>query len=97
LFEAKVLIVWLFLIGERISIARGMGDNTKAQENNFTLNGSKELGVEVSFPELARICLAENDRRLSIYDPRLKRPRFVPAMIRLALKFAGKPQPAEAN
>jgi hypothetical protein len=97
LFEAKVLIVWLFLIGERISIARGMGDASKAQENNFTLNGSKELGVEVTFPELARICLAENDRRLSIYDPRLKRPRFVPAMIRLALKFAGKPQPAEAN
>jgi len=97
LFEAKVLIVWLFLIGERISLARGMGDKSKAQENNFTLNGSKELGVEVSFPELAHICLAENDRRLSVYDPRLKRPRFVPAMIRLALKFAGKPQPARAS
>jgi len=97
LFEAKVLIVWLVLIGERISLARGMGDSTKAQENNFTLNGSKELGVEVTFPELARICLAENDRRLSVYDPRLKQPRFVPAMIRLALKFAGKPQPARAN
>ncbi len=26
LFEAKVLIVWMFLIGERISMARGMGD-----------------------------------------------------------------------
>jgi hypothetical protein len=88
LFEVKVILVWLFLIGERISIARGMGDNTKAQENNFTLNGSKELGVEVSFPELARICLAENDRRLAPYDPRLMRPRFVPAMIRLALRFA---------
>lgn len=92
LFEAKVLIVWLFLIGERISLARGMGDNSKAQENNFTLNGSRELGVEVSFPELARICLAENDRRLAPYDQRLKRPKFVPAMIRLALRFAGKPK-----
>jgi hypothetical protein len=92
LFEAKVLIVWMFLIGERISMAKGMGDdNTKAQENNFTLNGSKELGVEVTFPELARICLAENDRRLAPYDPRLIRPRFVPAMMRLALKFAGRP------
>ena len=88
-FEAKVLTVWMFLIGERISMARGMGDNTKAQENNFTLNGSKELGVEVTFPQLARICLAENDRRLAPYDPRLIRPRFVPAMIRLALRFAG--------
>ena len=75
--------------------AKGMGaDNTKAQENNFTLNGSKELGVEVTFPELARICLAENDRRLGVYDPRLIRPKFVPAMMRLALKFAGKPKPA---
>jgi uncharacterized protein YaeQ len=97
LFELKVLVVWLFLIGERISIARGMGDNSKAQENNFTLNGSKELGVEVSFPELARICLAENDRRLSVYDQRLKRPKFVPAMIRLALRFTGKPQAAGAS
>jgi len=90
LFEAKVLVVWMFLIGERISMARGMGDdNTKAQENNFTLNGSKELGVEVTFPQLARICLAENDRRLAVYDQRLIRPRFVPAMMRLALRFAG--------
>ncbi|MFD1612501.1 ferritin-like domain-containing protein [Sphingomonas tabacisoli] len=89
LFEAKVLIVWLFLIGERISMARGMGGNTKAQENNFTLNGSKELGVEVSFPELARICLAESDRRLKPYDPRLIRPRFVPGAMRLALRLMG--------
>jgi hypothetical protein len=82
--------VWLFLIGERISMAKGMGQNTKAQESNFTLNGSKELGVEVTFPQLAAICLAENDRRLAPYDSRLIRPRFVPAMIRLALRFAGK-------
>lgn len=92
-FAAKIAWVWCLLIGERISMARGMGDgNTTAEENNFTLNGSKELGVEVSFPELARICLAENDRRLAPYDTRLVRPRFVPAMMRLALKFAPKPK-----
>ncbi len=95
LFEAKVIAVWAALILERISMARGMGeDNSKAQENNFTLNGSKELGVEVTFPELARICLAENDRRLAPYDERLIRPRFVPACMRLALRFAGKPKKA---
>jgi hypothetical protein len=89
-FEAKVVAVWIALIFERIDMAKGMGkDNSKAQENNFTLNGSKELGVEVTFPELARICLAENDRRLAPYDKRLIRPRFVPAMMRLALRFAG--------
>lgn len=86
-FEAKVAAVWAFLIWERLGMARDMEKSPKAQDNNFTLSGSKELGVEVSFGELARICLAENDRRLSVYDPRLIRPRFVPSMIRLALRF----------
>ncbi len=90
-FEGKVLAVWAFLIWERIDMAKGMGDNTKARENNFTMNGSKELGVEITFPELAAICLAENDRRLSAYDKRLLRPRFVPGAMRLALRFMRKP------
>ena len=89
-FEAKVIAVWVFLIGERVSMAKGMTGSSKAQENNFTLNGSKELGVELSFPELARICLEENDRRLAPYDRRLLRPRLVPGVIRLALRLAGK-------
>lgn len=95
-FELKVMWVWLFLFLERIDMARGMGDNTKAQENNFTLNGSKELGVEVSFAELAAICLSENDRRLAPYDARLIRPKFVPGMMRLILRIMGKPVPAAA-
>ncbi|WP_395397037.1 ferritin-like domain-containing protein [Novosphingobium sp. BL-8A] len=95
-FELKVLAVWMFLIWERIDMAKGMGkDNTRAQENNFTLNGSKELGVEISFPELARLCLAENDRRLSAYDKRLIRPRFVPGAIRFVLRFIKGPKAGE--
>jgi hypothetical protein len=85
-FELKVLAVWLFLVGERIGLAGKMESSEKAQDYNFTLNGSKELGVEVTFRELARICLAENDRRLAPYDARLIRPVFVPNMIRLALR-----------
>jgi len=88
-FEAKVVLVWLFLIWERIDIAKGMGDNSTAQKSNFTLNGSKELGVEVTFPQLAAICLAENDRRLRAYDSRLIRPRLVPGVMRLILKLVG--------
>lgn len=93
-FRLKILAVWVYLIWERIDMAKGMGDNSRAQNSNFTLNGSKELGVEVTFAELARICLAENDRRIAPYDRRLIRPRFVPAMMRLALKFAPAPKPA---
>ena len=89
-FELKVVAVWLFLIAERIGIAGDMEKSEKAQDNNFTLNGSKELGVEVTFSGLAEICLKENDRRLAQYDPRLIRPNFVPNMVRLALKVMGK-------
>jgi hypothetical protein len=89
-FELKVVAVWIALILERISIARGMGGNSRAQDNNFTLRGSRELGVEISFAELAGICLAENDRRLRDYDPRLIRPKLVPACLRLALRLLGR-------
>ena len=93
-FEAKVMAVWLFLIAERIGLAGDMEKSEKAQDNNFTLNGSKELGVEISFAGLAQVCLKENDRRLAPYDPRLIRPVFVPAMIRLICRFL--PRPAAA-
>lgn len=95
-FELKVLAVWIFLIAERVGIAGDMEKSEKAQDNNFTLNGSKELGVEITFAGLAAICLKENERRLAAYDPRLVRPKFVPAMIRLALKFMRKPALAGA-
>lgn len=100
-FEAKVLGVWLFLILERMSFAQGMGANPKGEDTNFTLNGSKELGIEITFTELAAICLAENDRRIEIYDKRLLRPRFVPGAIRRVLKVIrwwnrGRDAPAPA-
>jgi hypothetical protein len=84
-FQLKIIAVWIALIWERIDMAKGMGDNPRARDNNFTLHGSKELGVEVTFSELAALCLAENARRLAPYDARLIRPRLVPAMLRLAL------------
>jgi hypothetical protein len=92
LFALKILAVWAFLIWERIGIARGVAGavgtdagQAARQDNNFTLNGSKAVGdVDLSPAELAEICLAENDRRLSGYDPRLRRPTVVPRLARLA-------------
>jgi len=86
-FELKVLAVWLFLIWERIDIARAVEGGSNAADNNFTLTGSKQLGVNISFKRLAEICLYENERRLAPYDKRLIRPVFVPKMIRLTLRF----------
>jgi hypothetical protein len=84
-FELKVLAVWLFLVWERIGIARDMGNGV--QDNNFTMTGAKSVGNDIKVAELIDICLAENQRRMSAYDPRLLRPALVPAMARLARRF----------
>jgi hypothetical protein len=84
-FELKVLAVWLFLIWERIGIARDMGSGV--QDNNFTVTGAKSVGDDINVATLIDICLAENDRRMSAYDKRLLRPALVPALARLARRF----------
>ena len=105
LFSAKVLAVWIFLIGERIGIARGVGgagsagSGTAPQDNNFTLTGSKAVGaVDFSAAALIDICLEENERRLAGYDPRLLRPNFVPRLMRFVRRFVRRripmPDPA---
>lgn len=80
-FELKVLAIWACLVWERIGIASNMDHGV--QDSNFTVNSADQLGVDLSPAELVDICLAENDRRLSVYDSRLLRPTFVPAMVRL--------------
>jgi hypothetical protein len=84
-FELKVLAVWAFLIWERIGIARDVGNGV--QDNNFTVTGASAVGADIDVGELMQICLAENDRRMAAYDPRLLRPRTVPALVRFATRF----------
>ncbi|MBV9043481.1 MAG: ferritin-like domain-containing protein [Alphaproteobacteria bacterium] len=93
-FELKVLAVWAFLIWERIGIASDVSHGQ--QDNNFTVNGASQLGGDdIDVFKLMDTCLREDSRRLGIYDPRLKRPRFVPFMIRTFRRFIG-PKPATA-
>ena len=98
-FAIKILAVWAFLIWERIGIARGVGEAAGAgashtpQDNNFTMTGSKSLAaVDLSAAGLIDICLAENDRRLAGYDPRLLRPNVVPRLMRCARRLMGLAQ-----
>ena len=84
-FELKVLAVWLFLIWERIGIARDVGSGV--QDNNFTVTGAKQIGADINVAQLIELCLSENSRRMSRYDGRLLRPRAVPALARLARRL----------
>ncbi len=84
-FELKVLAVWLFLIWERIGIARDVGHGV--QDNNFAVTGAKSVGDELSIGGLIELCLAENRRRMSPYDRRLLRPAVVPRLAGLARRL----------
>jgi hypothetical protein len=87
-FWLRVAAVWIFLVGERIGLARGAGRGAAAQDNNFTLTGSKAVAdIDLSAAALFDLCLAENERRMAGYDSRLLRPRVVPSLVRLLRRF----------
>ena len=83
---------WIILkqLWSRVKTARTLGGSPPArQENparaadeNFTLSAHQELGEDVTLHKLLGLCLRENEARLAPYDPRLLRPRLVPAMAR---------------
>ena len=54
-------------------------------QDGFTLKSHSAFG-DFSLRSFLETCLAENDRRLSLYDPRLLRPMLVPSVIRRVVK-----------
>ncbi|MDE2148588.1 MAG: ferritin-like domain-containing protein [Gammaproteobacteria bacterium] len=86
-FLVKTLAVWVFLIWERIGIARGLDGQGEMRDANFTATGAEQIGVDINPRELLEICLAENQRRMAGYDTRLPRPRLVPFFARLASRL----------
>jgi hypothetical protein len=98
-FWAKIAACWVRLVKERIGLARGIGatKDEKPQDNNFTLTGGKAVAdVDLPIAALLDICLAENDRRMAGYDPRLLRPVAVPRLVRFARRFMRAPRPSAA-
>ena len=101
-FWATVAAVWVFLVWERIGLARSVGASQAEapQDNNFTLTGSKAVAdIDLSIGALIDVCLEENDRRLAGYDPRLLRPKVMPSVVRLIRRFVRAPrsQPAATS
>lgn len=95
----RMVGVWVRLVRERLGFARGIGagKDEKPQDNNFTVTGSKAVAdADLPLAALIDICLAENERRMAGYDPRLLRPMIVPRLVRFARRFMRAPRPAEA-
>jgi hypothetical protein len=88
-FFLKTLGVWGFLIWERIGLAREVSGGPP-QDANFTVNGAASVGEDIDTVTLMDLCLAENDRRMAGYDPRLKRPETLPTLVRFARRLMRK-------
>jgi len=54
--------------------------------DDFTMQVPSDIG-DVSVSRLAAICMQENERRLAPYDARLLRPKMVPTLVGLSLRF----------
>ncbi len=89
-FALRVAAVFVFLIRERIGLAKSMEDSGETNDANFTLSGSSAIGADLKPRDMIELCLAENDRRMAGYDTRLLRPTLIPRLARLALHFLKK-------
>jgi hypothetical protein len=90
-FNLRCFACFLGRIRGRLDTARSVTGATgdKKKDKNFTATASRAFAGSMRVGDLLRLCLAENDRRMARYDPRLLRPVLVPALVRLALKFVG--------
>jgi hypothetical protein len=80
---------WIILkkVMARVSTARTMRGRGGAGDENFTLTAREEIGAPITLRRLVGICLSENERRMAAYDPRLLRPRLVPAIARIVYRM----------
>jgi hypothetical protein len=63
--------------------------------NDFTSRSAGSFSTELNARTFFELCLAENERRVARYDPRLLRPNAMPAAMRLATRLMRRP-PASA-
>lgn len=55
--------------------------------SNFTRAGGASMGIDLKPRDFLALCVAEQGRRMGRYDPRLLRPRLMPALARAAIRF----------
>ncbi|MEQ8195166.1 MAG: ferritin-like domain-containing protein [Rhodospirillales bacterium] len=69
----------------RLRLARADNNNN----SNMTMKGHENMGIKIKPRAFMELCLAENERRMARYDPRLLRPQVVPRLIGMACPFLG--------
>lgn len=85
LFRAKCMAALATAAFGRLSLA-GAADGGKS-DDNFVVAGGETLTVGLTPRRLVEVALAEDKRRMDCYDPRLLRPRIMPFIAKIALRF----------
>jgi hypothetical protein len=71
----------------RLSLAKATGGGGG---NTFTQDGVEDMGIDLSPRSFLELCLAENERRMSLYDARLLRPAIMPRLVRTVAPLLGR-------
>jgi len=74
----------------------GDGGEKKGTQDGFTLKSHSAFG-DFKLRSFLELCLAENERRLSVYDPLLLRPTLVPGAVKVLVKMLPKPKPGRGT
>ena len=69
----------------RLSLAGAAGGGK--DDDNFVVAGGETLTVGLTPRKLIEVALAEDTRRMAMYDARLLRPSLMPFLAKIALKF----------
>ena len=87
LFRLRCGYLILKQVASRVATAKRFGGGDSSSSDNFTLTSHQDLGSNLTLHGLLGRCLAENERRMAPYDPRLLRPRLVPSLARLLYRL----------
>jgi hypothetical protein len=74
-------------VQRRLDNLKGSGKKKKdGTQKGFTATGAKSFMMGLTLEKFLHTCIAENDRRMSIYDDRLLRPEVLPILSGLGLR-----------
>jgi hypothetical protein len=79
-----------------MQMAGGNGASSEGTQDGFTLKSHTAFG-DFTLRSFLELCLAENERRLAIYDVRLLRPALVPGTVRALLRVLPRKKPGIGN
>jgi len=85
LHRARCLAAFAGAAYDRARSAGNVAAGGSGPKDGFTASGAGAIGGDFSLRGFVERCLGENTRRFAPYDPRLLRPRVVPALARAYL------------